>query len=161
MHLDQNKVTVLDTVWRSSYENTGGLADIYVMYRIYCEDRSKNAAWFLPGRCSQAGTSKKNVSKIIPALWVLTTAISTTAVLSLRAHCLSVVYYFLCSLIQWCVISHISKMSRLSRFLPKFMRSGKENKQTGDKSQCRIMFLDETEYFLPFKVCIDCFLYWI
>ncbi|XP_052794478.1 uncharacterized protein LOC128227728 isoform X3 [Mya arenaria] len=42
-------------------------------------------------------------------------------------------------------------MSRLSRFLPKFLRGGKDGKQTSDKSQCKIIFLDETEYFIPYK----------
>ncbi|XP_052278984.1 putative uncharacterized protein DDB_G0277255 isoform X3 [Dreissena polymorpha] len=43
-------------------------------------------------------------------------------------------------------------MSRLSRFLPKFLRGGnKDIKQTGDKSQCKIIFLDESEYFIPYK----------
>ncbi|WAR00868.1 E41LA-like protein [Mya arenaria] len=43
-------------------------------------------------------------------------------------------------------------MSRLSRFLPKFLRGGKDGKQTSDKSQCKIIFLDETEYFIPYKL---------
>ncbi|XP_053405416.1 uncharacterized protein LOC123522987 isoform X4 [Mercenaria mercenaria] len=43
-------------------------------------------------------------------------------------------------------------MSRLSRFLPKFLRGDKSaGQKTGDKSQCKIIFLDETEYFIPYK----------
>lgn len=49
-------------------------------------------------------------------------------------------------------VQTLNKMSRLSRFLPKFLRGGnKDIKQTGDKSQCKIIFLDESEYFIPYK----------
>lgn len=45
------------------------------------------------------------------------------------------------------------KMSRLSRFLPKFLRGDKTaGQKTSDKSQCKIIFLDETEYYIPYKV---------
>ena len=44
-------------------------------------------------------------------------------------------------------------MSRLSRFLPKFLRGDKHQQaDVGDKSVCRVILLDETEFKLPYKV---------
>lgn len=43
-------------------------------------------------------------------------------------------------------------MSRLSRFLPRFLRGDKhQQSDLGDKTVCKIILLDETEFKLPYK----------